>query len=265
MHDNVFDRYRDGDSLLHHLAPTVKVVVAILFILSNALLPDGDWVSFGISWGVILFLNLVAQLGLGFTFKRSFIVLPFTLAAITALFSLPGETLAVWDLGPWHLVATDLGLTRFLSIVLRSWLSIQIAILLVATTQFPDLIHALEHLRLPRLLITVIAFLYRYMFVLTDEVMRLLRARQSRSAILPGRRGGGGILWRAQTAGNMVGQLFLRSYERSDRIYNAMLSRGYQGHIRTFNRHEINSLDWLIMTLAILLLAFLQLYAHLNG
>jgi len=265
MHYNVFDRYRDGSSLLHRLAPTVKVVVAILFILSNALLPDGDWLSFGISWGVILILNLLAQVGLGFTFKRSFIVLPFTLAAITALFSLPGETLAVWDLGPWQLVATDLGLLRFLSIVVRSWLSVQIAILLVTTTQFPDLIHALEHLRLPRMLVTVIAFLYRYLFVLTDEVMRLLRARQARSAVLPGQRGGGGILWRAQTAGNMVGQLFVRSYERSDRIYNAMLSRGYQGHMRTFNRHEINARDWLIMALSILLLSFLQITAHLQG
>ncbi|MBC8336397.1 MAG: cobalt ECF transporter T component CbiQ [Anaerolineales bacterium] len=263
MHANVFDRYHDGSSLLHHLAPTVKVVVAVLFILSNALLPDGDWLSFGISWGVILLLNLLAQLGLGFTFKRSFIVLPFTMAAITALFSLPGETLAVWDFGPWHLVATDLGLVRFLSIVVRSWLSVQIAILLVATTQFPDLIHALEHLRLPRMLITVIAFLYRYLFVLTDEVMRLLRARQARSAVLPGQRGGGGILWRAQTAGNMVGQLFVRSYERSDRIFNAMLSRGYQGHIRTFNRHEVIARDWLIMALAIFLFSILQLFAHL--
>ncbi len=263
MHANVFDRYRDGSSLLHHLAPTVKVVVAVLFILSNALLPDGDWLSFGISWGVILLLNLLAKLSLGFTFKRSFIVLPFTMAAITALFSLPGETLAVWDFGPWHLVATDLGLVRFLSIVVRSWLSVQIAILLVATTQFPDLIHALEHLRLPRMLITVIAFLYRYLFVLTDEVMRLLRARQARSAVLPGQRGGGGILWRAQTAGNMVGQLFVRSYERSDRIFNAMLSRGYQGHIRTFNRHEVIARDWLIMALAIFLFSILQLFAHL--
>lgn len=265
MHSNIFDRYHANNSPLHHLSPNVKVVVAILFILSNALLPDGDWVSFAISWSVILFLNLLSQLGWGFTLKRSIIALPFALAAITALFSLPGKTIAIWNLGSLELILTDAGLLRFLSILVRSWLSVQIAILLVAATKFPDLIHALEHLRLPKMLVTVIAFLYRYMSVLTDEVMRLMRARQSRSAVLPDQHGGGNVFWRARTAGNMIGQLFLRSYERSDRIYKAMLSRGYSGHLRTLNLHEMTTRDWLIITLAFLLIASLQLFAHTSG
>jgi cobalt/nickel transport system permease protein len=164
-----------------------------------------------------------------------------------------------------ELILTDAGLIRFLSIIVRSWLSVQIAILLVATTKFPDLIHALEHLRLPKMLVTVIAFLYRYMSVLTDEVIRLMRARQARSAVLPEKRGGGSLLWRARTAGNMVGQLFLRSYERSDRIYHAMLSRGYSGHLRTLNQHEMQINDRLIIALAFLLIASLQLFAHRIG
>jgi cobalt/nickel transport system permease protein len=103
------------------------------------------------------------------------------------------------------------------------------AILLVATTQFPDMMHALRHLRVPSLLVAVISFMYGYLFVLADEVMRLLRARDSRSARLTGYRSGGSIPWRARVAGNMAGQLFLRSYERAP-AYNAMLSRGYTGH-----------------------------------
>jgi len=262
MHSNIFDRYQTSNSTLHRLSPIVKVVVAILFIFSNALLPDGDWLSFGISWAIIFSLNLLARLGWGYTLKRSLIALPFALAAITALFSLPGKTLAIWHLGSLELILTDAGLLRFLSVLVRSWLSVQIAILLVATTQFPDLIHAFEHLRLPKMLVTIIAFLYRYMSVLTDEVMRLMRARQARSAILPNQRGGGSLLWRARTAGNMVGQLFLRSYERSDRIYHAMLSRGYSGHLRTLNRHEMQPRDWLIITLSLLFIASLQLFSH---
>lgn len=265
IHDSLFDRYHVGESPLHRLSPIVKVVLTILFILSNALLPDGHWLGFGISWVVILLLNLVAQLGLTYTFKRSFIALPFAFAAITAIFALPGKTLAEFDFLFWHLVATDVGLLRFFSIVIRSWLSVQVAILLVATTQFPDLIHALEHLRLPRMLVTVIAFLYRYIFVLSDEVLRLLRARQSRSAVLPNQQGGGTVLWRARVAGNMVGQLFLRSYERSDRIYNAMLARGYQGHLRTLNRHTMHSRDWLILIVSIALLLLLQITTHFIG
>ncbi len=262
MHDSLFDRYRAGESLLHRLAPTAKVSITLLFILSNALLPDGHWIGFGISWIALLLLNLVARLGLSYTFKRSFIALLFAFAAITAIFALPGEILASFDFLFWHLDATDVGLMRFFSIVIRSWLSVQVAILLVTTTQFPDLIHALEHLRLPRMLVTVIAFLYRYIFVLSDEVLRLLRARQARSATLPNQRGGGNIFWRARIAGNMVGQLFLRSYERSDRIYNAMLARGYQGHLRTLNRHTMHTSDWFLVTLTVFLLLLLQIFSH---
>lgn len=259
MHDNVFDRYHASDSLLHHLDPRVKVVLTVVFILSNALLPDGAWLAFGFSWLLILLANQQARLGLGFTFKRSFVALPFALAAITAIFSIPGQPLAEWHVGWLILIPTDAGLLRFVSILIRSWLSIQMAILLVATTQFPDLIHAFEHLRVPRILTTIIAFLYRYLFVLTDEVFRLLRAREARSAGLPGQKQGGSIIWRAKVTGNMAGQLFLRSYERSDRIYNAMLSRGYTGNLRTLNPHVMYKRDWLILATALTSFILIQL------
>jgi cobalt/nickel transport system permease protein len=208
---------------------------------------------------VLLFANDQSNLGLGFTFKRSFIALPFALVAVSAIFSPLGEPLAEWNLGFITLIPTDFGLIRFLSILLRSWLSVQMAILLVATTQFPDLIHSFEHLRVPRVLTTIIAFLYRYLFILTNEVFRLLRARDARSAGLPGVKRGGSILWRTKVIGSMTGQLFLRSYERSDRIYSAMISRGYTGHIRTLNPHEMNRLDWFIMIISFFILLLVQL------
>jgi len=259
MHDNVFDRYHASESLLHRLDPRVKVLVTVSFILSNALIPDGTWLSFAFCWLLILLANQQARLGLGFTFKRSFVALPFALAAITVIFSIPGRTLAEWHIISLILVPTDAGLLRFLSILVRSWLSIQMAILLVATTQFPDLIHAFEHLRVPRILTTIIAFLYRYLFVLTDEVFRLLRAREARSAGLPGQKRGGSLLWRARVTGNMAGQLFLRSYERSDRIYNAMLSRGYSGNLRTLHPHIMRRRDWLVLIVMLGSLLLIQL------
>jgi cobalt/nickel transport system permease protein len=163
----------------------------------------------------------------------------------------------------WNFIVTDAGWLRFMSIVIRSWLSVQIAILLVAVTRFPDLIHALEHLRVPAILTTIIAFLYRYLFVLTDEVFRLLRARESRSAASAGQKSGGSVLWRARTAGNMAGQLFLRSYDRSDRIYNAMAARGYAGQMRTLNPHEMKSSDYLVLALAIAIISTLQILGRL--
>lgn len=263
MHSDAFDRYHETDSFIHRLDPRVKVSVTLAFILSNALLPDGAWVAFGLSWLFLLFANAFSNVGSGYTLKRSFVALPFALIAITVLFSVPGEPLSTFRLFSWNLTITDAGLLRFVSIVIRSWLSVQMAILLVATTRFPDIVHALEHLRVPSILTTIIAFLYRYLFVLVDEVFRLLRAREARSAAAPGVRSGGSVFWRARVAGNMAGQLFLRSYERSDRVYNAMLSRGYTGHLQTINPHELHRVDYISMALVLILILIFQLIGRL--
>jgi cobalt/nickel transport system permease protein len=263
MHFDVFDRYHETGSLIHRLDPRVKVVVTVLYILSNALLPNGAWIAFGFSWLFLLLANALSRLGLGFTFKRSLVALPFALIALTVLFSIPGNPLSTFHFLLWDLTITDAGLLRFISILVRSWLSVQMAILLVAVARFPDLIHALEHLRVPLILTSIIAFLYRYLFVLTDEVFRLRRARESRSAAAPGKRSGGSVTWRAQTAGQMAGQLFLRSYERSDRVYNAMLARGFKGHMETINPHELRRRDYLTVALALLAILLFQLVGRI--
>ena len=174
MHINTFDRYKIGESLVHFLDPRVKVVVTVLFILSNVLLPDGACLAFVLAWGLTLLTSALAGLGLGYALKHSFVALPFALAAITVVFNLPGQPLLAWKIGRWQLVATDAGLIRFASIVVRTWLSVQMAILLTATTRFPDLLHALHHLHVPQLMVAIISFMYRYLFVLTDEAKDFL-------------------------------------------------------------------------------------------
>lgn len=252
------DRHQAGQSLIHQLVPSVKLVVTLLYILSNVFLPDGAWLAFGLSWGVLLALNILAKLGLLFTFKRSFIALPFTLAAFTLLFTLPGQPLLTVVFGFWQLTISDVGLVRFLSIVVRSWLSVQVAILLTATTHFPDLAHGLRHLRVPSVFISIISFMYRYLFLLSEEAQRLLRARAARSAQPIHNTH---IFWRARVTGHMIGQLFIRGFERSERVYNAMLARGYDGRFLTFNPHHMHSRDWLAILLSLISVAAIQFFA----
>ena len=263
MHFDAFDRYHEKESFLHRLDPRIKTVVTILFIVSNALLPDGAWVALLCAWLFLLAANALSRLGIFYTLKRSLIALPFALIAVTVLFSTPGKPLFSFSLLSLDFIITDTGLTRFVSILIRSWLSVQMAILLVSATRFPDLIHALEHLRVPAVLTTIIAFLYRYLFVLVDEVYRLLRAREARSASMQGHKSGGGLLWRTRVAGSMTGQLFLRSYERSDRIYNAMISRGYAGHLYTLNPHEMKAGDYFTLAFSLAAIFIFQLIGRL--
>ncbi len=271
MHIHTFDQFQPRASLVHSLDPRVKVLVTLLIILSNILLPDGAWLAFGATWGLLLGINHLASLKSSYLITRSFIALPFALAEVTVLFSLPGNSLFALGVGNSVLIITDAGLIRFASILLRSWISVQAAILMTATTPFPDLIHALRHLHVPTILVAILAFMYRYLFVLSDEALRLMRARESRSArpprdtrfppeeaYAPARRGGL-VLWHARVAGNMAGQLFLRSYERSDRVYQAMLARGYQGQLLTMNQHVITMRDGVVGFTALFVLFLIQL------
>ncbi len=248
MNATTFDRYLEGASAVHRLDPRVKVLVALGFILGVALLPDAAWVAYGAAALLIAAATVAARLSPGLVVRRSLLGLPFLLAAVTVLFTVPGR--ALWS-GPWGLALTDAGLMRFGSIVARSLLSIAAAVLLTATTRFPDVLHALRHLRVPAVLVGIIAFMYRYLFVLVEEVQRLLRARAARSARLPGTKGGGSLGWRAAVVGHMAGQLLVRSLDRSDRVYQAMQARGYRGELLTLAPHTMRRRDWLALAVGL--------------
>jgi cobalt/nickel transport system permease protein len=149
----------------------------------------------------------------------------------------------------------------FTTIALKSWISVQAALLLSFTTPFHDLIDGLRELRLPRIMVAIIGFMYRYMAVLTDEATRMLRARAARSAD-PAGRGGGSLRWRATVTGGMVGSLFLRSYERSERIYAAMQARGFDGEFRYLAGPAIRPAQLAAFALLVLALVAFELLAH---
>jgi len=252
VHFDLTDQYRARPSAIHRLDPRVKVVVAVLFILACSLVPVGAWAGFAGLLVLVVLASAGSRLGPAFALRRSYVALPFALVAVPLLFTVPGDVIfTVPGLG-W--TASAQGLERFLSVLLRSWIAIQAAILLTAVTPFPDLLWALGALRLPRTLVATIGFMYRYLFVLTDEAARMLRARAARASHPPGSRRPG-VVWQARVAGNMVGSLFLRALERSERVHAAMLARGYNGQLPSLTAHHLHLADWIATALAVLLLA----------
>ncbi len=218
-----------------------------------SLLPIGSFLAMLIVWLALVACSATAGLG-PFRLSRSAVVaLPFALAAFPLIFTVQEQIIATITLGPLDLTISAEGLRRFLTIMAGSWLSVQVALLLAFTTPFHDLVDALRELRLPRILISIISFMYRYIAVLTDEGSRMLRARDSRSAMGPGR-GGGSIRWRATVTGRMVGSLFLRAYERSERIYAAMQARGFEGEFRHLRTRSLARVE--VVSLAMLLALF---------
>lgn len=237
----------------------MKFVLTFVFIFTVALTPHGAWPVYIILFSLVLAIEVLAEIGVGFVLKRASLALPFVLAALPVIFSLEGETLARLPIGPWRLTLYKPGVERFISIALKSWISVQAAIVLATSTPFPELLSAMRAVRIPRLLVAIFSLMWRYLFVLVDETLRMIRARASRSgeSDQPGYRKGGSLAWRASVTGSMAGSLFLRAYERSDRIYTAMLSRGYNGEVRAQPLPKLNGCDWLILCLTLTLLAAL--------
>ncbi len=143
MHFHALDSYCAGQSFIHRLDARAKLVVALSLILTAALLPDRSWLAFGLLQALLLLATLASRVGFGLVQRRSVVALPFTLAALTVVVTTPGETLLSIPApgGAW--AVSDAGLLRFASIVVRSYLSIQAAVLLAATTQFPALLQAM--------------------------------------------------------------------------------------------------------------------------
>jgi cobalt/nickel transport system permease protein len=264
VHANAFDRYQAVDSPVHRLDPRAKVVIALLFVASNLMIPDGAWLAMGAALALVVAATVLAGLGPTFALRRSVVVLPFTVVAITVAFTVPGTAMASWSVGPWTLEPTEAGLIRFASIVCRSLLSVMAVILLTATTTVPDIAHALRHLRVPGALVATVTFAYRYLFVLSDEALRLMRARDARSAHRAGAKSGGTLVWRGRVAGHMAGQLFVRSLDRAERVHQAMTARGYAGHLMTMHPHEMRDTDWLAAAAALLAVVLIQVVGRLG-
>ena len=226
------DAYCDVAGSLHRRDARAK---ALVFVLLAASASTAAWDrparlgACALLLGALLLLGRVPPLLVA---RRSLIVLPFLLLpALSALFvRAPGGE----DASPWVRVAMIAG---------RSWLSAAAVLTLMACTRYPDFLEGARRLGVPRLLVSLAAFLYRYLFLLTDEARRMLLAR--------GRRGGrrAGIREAFRVAGAMVASLFLRAYERSERVHQCMLSRGFDGEALRLDAKPLSAGDWVFLLL----------------
>lgn len=233
------DRYIDHQSAVHALDARVKLPLVLTYLVGTTLVPTGAWATLA-ALALLLWWSVTrARLSLRMVMQRAVVALPFALVAVSMMFTVPGPVLFRLDMAGVSVTATTTGLILFLTILVKSWLSVQAVLLLTATTHALDVIRALHAFRLPVVLITILAVTYRYLFVLMAAAQQLGRARACRSAAVPGRRSGRNVLWHIRVLGHMIGTLFLRSYERSERIYVAMISRGYDGEVVSLSSRPI--------------------------
>jgi cobalt/nickel transport system permease protein len=203
MRHDYWDRYSRIDSPVHRRPAAIKAAFALVMILITVIPPHPPIFIFAGVAALLLALIAASRIPGPFFLKRLLFFEPFILTvAALALFQ-PG------------------GFPKFLTLVVKSTLSLVTVILLSNTTPFHELLRVLRRVHVPSVFVTMMALMYRYIFVLADETQRMRRARQSRTF---GKRREGTWIFLSR----IVGQLFLRSTERAERIYAAMSARGWK-------------------------------------
>jgi len=247
------DKYSDRDSVINRLDPRTKLVSTFLFILAVALTPPDAWLSYAIYLGILVIWLLMSRVPAAHVFKRTLVIFPFVaMIAIFIPFFHEGQVAGSYNLWLWQVSVTQSGIIILRNILIRAWLSIFVLILLTSTTSMPDLLKGMERLYMPRVIVMLLSFMYRYIFVLYDEVMRMKQARDCRNF-------GGRGCWQIRTVGNMIGTLFIRAYERGERVYAAMAARGFDGHSRTLKQLRFKLADACFGLSLIILVVFSSL------
>ncbi|MEI8132188.1 MAG: cobalt ECF transporter T component CbiQ [Leptolinea sp.] len=262
----MLELYQRCDSPIHELDARVKIIFTLAFILAISLTPSGAWPAFVLFFSVVVSINLLSRVSIGFVQKRAALAIPFVLSAIPLIFLGPTPIISFPISDMLIIPISPSGFVRFISIAIKAWISVQMAVLLTASTPFMELLAGFRQLRVPAVFISIIELMWRYLFLMIEEVSRLIRARNSRSSKIIGNQNtGGSIMWRATVTGGMAGSLFLRSIERSDRVYAAMLSRGYTGEPHKIISGRFDKREWVITLTALFVLFCLFLTGLFYG
>lgn len=241
------DNLSYNDTIIHRIDPRAKLLVTVVFIIVVVSFPKHALTSLVPFFFFPILMAYLAELPVGFLLKKLLIVSPF--AVFIGIFNPFLDREVLVHLGPFDITG---GWISFGSVILRFVLTVGAALILIATTSFPGICNALDRLKVPRLFVIQLMFLYRFIFVLTEEALRMVRARHMRSFDKkhPG----------LKQFVQMVGLLFLRTLERAERIYVAMRGRGFDGEVRTIKRLRFTLRDLLFLSLFIMLFAVFRFY-----
>lgn len=234
---------------LRGLHPVTKTLSALLLIVAVVIVPSSGLVRLAWPALALALLWLGAGLPLRPLSHRLALAVPFiALAGTSALFIHPEGCLPL--AGKGALTITDAGLQNYLSVLSKALVALIALSLLAQVTTESQLVAALRRIGLPRLLSTVVVLTLSYFSLLGEEAQRMSRARDARG-VPPT------IGRRARVAGAVVGSLFLRSFERAERVGHAMVARGFTGTLPAPRLAQLALMDWLLLALVALCAAAL--------
>jgi len=232
--------YVHEHSAIHRMAPQTKLVAALGMVASIAVTPREAIWAFAVYAVLIGSIAALSRIGPGFLAARLLAVAPFVLFAFLIPFIATGETVEIG-----FVEVSVPGLWGAWNILIKAVLGASVSIVLTATTEVAEIIRGLGVLRAPALFTSIAVFMIRYLELITDELGRMRTAMTAR---------GYDPRWIAQARpiATSAGALFVRSYERGERIHAAMLARGFTGEMPTFDRPAIARSQWVVVLVVIM-------------
>jgi cobalt/nickel transport system permease protein len=240
------DLLANGTSKIHQLDARAKVLVTAVFIISVASFNRYELSALSPFFIFPFVMISLAGLPPFFILKKTFMICPLVIAV--GIFNPIFDREILFHIGPLSISG---GWISILSILTRSLLTVGAALILVGVTGFSSVCQALEKLGMPQVLAVQLLFLHRYIFVLTADSERASKARELRSC---GKKGLG-----ISSFGSMIGHLLLRTYGRAERIYKAMLARGFTGKFHTGSQSRFGAQEISFVLLWSMLFLFLRL------
>lgn len=238
MKHDYADRYARLESPVHARDARAKTIALFAIIIACVTTPPTAWFAFCIYAGLVVILAVASRIPFRYLLSRCLVVVPFILvvAVFIPFMHRPGVQYH-WG---WLTVSHG-GLLVVWNVAAKSLISVSCIILLANTTPFSDLMRGFERLHVPAFFTLVTSFMYRYLFIITDEAERMNRARDSRNYR-------GKWMWQAKVVGHMIASLFLRSHERGERVYQAMMARGFDGTFPRWSDTRMHAADYFFVS-----------------
>lgn len=237
MHHNFLDKYSSLNTPVHNIHPLVKVaayIILVIVILTCSIFKPLEVMFISLMMCILI---MVAKIPLTFFIRKTLLLLPVFISVLVLMPFMRGENV-IWG-GKFilPLILTREGISLSTGLLIKSALFLWASILLFSTTRFNELLYVLRKSGIPQLIIILLAFMYRYVFLLIDEMERVYTGYQAR-------------IFKRQSVGNflktlsfLVRAIFIRSFERSGRIYQAMCARGFRGEIYLMQQPRFSPAD----------------------
>ena len=230
--------YVPGSSTLHRAPAECKLVATVLFVIVMVTTPREAWWAFLAQAAIVAVAAALGRVPAGHLLRRLVIELPFV--AFAVLLPVVGRGERVDVLGVSLSVA---GLWAAWNIVVKATLGVAATVVLASTTPVTDLLAAMRRLHVPAVFVGICGFMIRYADVVSGELHRMRVARVSRGDDPR-------WLWQARGVAATAGALFVRSYERGERVYLAMVSRGYDGAMPALDARRATPRQWALAAIA---------------